>query len=146
MPARRRFVIRKERDVTVLDFTNTPIYALNLRVPILLTDETLPDYVRFFFSFVRGRHGRFLICESVDDIQWRDDPPPSARRAVGNMLGPLEVQRRDGDGTVHFLARMVFKDTLFQTDIAVDPNGTVGISGEKVLVENMPVMDDTFGQ
>jgi hypothetical protein len=146
MPARRRFVIYKDNDVVVLDFTNDPIYALNARAPIVLTDEILPDYIRFFFSFVRGPHGRFLICESVDDIQWHDDPPPSARRAVGNMLRPLEIHHKDEDGTAYLMARMVFKDTLFQTNIAVKPDGMVRISDEKVLVENMPVLDDTFGQ
>ena len=146
MPARRRFVIYKNDDVVVLDFTNEPIYKLNMRAPLTLIDETLPDYVRFFFSFVRGRHGRFLICESVDDIQWRDDPPPSARRAVGNMLRPLEIHHKEENGTAHLPARMVFRDTLFQTEISVNPAGAVKIFNEKVLVENMPVMDDTFGQ
>ena len=66
-PAMRRFVLYKPGDVVVLDWTNEPIYDLNQRVPVYLTDENVTDYVRFFFSYVRGRHGRFIITESVED-------------------------------------------------------------------------------
>jgi hypothetical protein len=146
MPARRRFVIRKKDDIVVLDFTNAPIYALNARAGIELTADNLPDYVRFFFSFVRGRHGRFLITESVDDINWREEPPPTARKAVAKMLKPLAVDATHPDGTVHFTAQMMFKDTLFEAEIDVKPDGFVKLFNEKLLIEDMPVMDDTFGQ
>lgn len=146
MPARRRFALRKKDDVVVLDFTNAPIYALNERVKIQLNAENLADYVRFFFSFVRGRHGRFLIAETVDDIHWREEPPPTARKAVAKMLKPLEADSVAADGTAHFVAQMMFKDTLFESEIEVKPDGFVKLFNEKLLIEDMPVMDDTFGQ
>lgn len=146
LPSRRRFVLRKDADIVALDFTNGPIYALNQRAPLVLDDTTLPDYVRFFFSFVRGRHGRFILCESVDDIAWRDEPPPSARKAIGKMLDPLTVVRKDHDGTTHLSAEMMFRDTLFHAEISVTPDGMVKLSNEKLLVEDMPVLEDTFGQ
>ncbi len=146
LPARRRFVLRKGDQIIPLDFTNGPIYALNESVPLLLDDTTLLDYVRFFFSFVRGRHGRFILCESVDDIAWRDEPPPSARKAIGKMLDPLTLVRRDEDGTAHLSAEMMFRDTLFHAEIAVTPQGMVKLSNEKLLVEDMPVLEDSFGQ
>lgn len=146
MPARRRFLLQQGDDIVVLDFTNAPIYALNARGKLLLTPETLTDYVRFFFTFVRGRHGRFMICETIDDIHWRDDPAPSARKAVGQLLGPLEISETAPDGTAILKAMMMFKDTLFETRVTVSPDGMVKLSEEKLLVEDMPVLDDTFGQ
>lgn len=146
MPARRRFMVAKDQDIVVLDFTNAPIYALNTRAPLILNDDTLLDYVRFFFSFVRGRHGRFLICESVDDIQWREEPPPSARKAIAKMIEPLKISRKDEDGDVHVMAQMMFKDALFHTHITVAPNGNIKLSQEKMLIEDIPVLDDTLGQ
>lgn len=146
LPARRRFVLKKDDDTVVLDFTNAPIYALNERCPLRLDDKNISDYVRFFFTFVRGRHGRFMICESVDDIHWREEPPPAARKAVAKMLTPLDIVSRDDAGTVHFKTQMIFKDTLFEADIEVQASGMVKLSNEKLLIEDMPVMDDTFGQ
>lgn len=72
--------VHRPDGITVLDWTNAPIYKLNESVPIVLDDKTVGFYVRFFFTYVRGRHGRFLIVESVDDIAWKDEPPPRRAR------------------------------------------------------------------
>jgi hypothetical protein len=60
-PPLRRFLLIKKDNVTILDFTNSPIYDLNKNAPIYLNEDTVHEYVRFFFNFVRGRHGRVLI-------------------------------------------------------------------------------------
>ncbi len=146
MPPARRYVVCGPKDSTVIDFTNAPIYALNKKIPIELTEDNVADYVRFFFTFVRGRYGRFIIVESADDIAWKDDPPPAARRSIGNMIEPLAVMRIDRDGSFHLEARIVFRNTLFKSKIAVARNGMVTVSDEEPLVEDMPVLDDTFGQ
>ncbi|MEK7801928.1 MAG: hypothetical protein AAB276_05685, partial [Pseudomonadota bacterium] len=147
IPAARRFLIEKDEHYTVIDFTNMPFYGLNSSVPIKLTKETLGDYTRFFFQFVRGRHGRFLIVESVDDIQWREEPPPAARRAIGKLITPMTLIPNDTpNGPYHLLAQMVFKDSLFQSDITVTETGMVSLSNEKLMIEDLPVLDDVFGQ
>lgn len=146
MPPMRRYVIYKPDDFTILNFTNEPIYALNQKVPIKLTEENVADYVRFFFTYVRGRHGRFVITENVDDIRWKEDPPPSARKAIGKMLFPVKFDGKADNGAFNLKSCMVFKDSLFQSKVKVEPNGFVALSDEELLVEDIPVLDDTFGQ
>lgn len=130
----------------VLDWSNRPLYALNQKAPIVLNDETVPDYVRFFFAHVRGEHGRFLIAENVDDIRWKDDPPPEARKNLAKMLLPVIVKRVAKDGSFEVPITVMFKDSLFQCDIIVSPIGQVDITNEQVLVEDIPVLDDALGQ
>lgn len=146
IPPRKRYAIYGLGRSVVLDFTNKPIYDMNADLPIKLTEENVSAYVRFFFSYVRGRHGRFIIAEGTDDISWKEEPPPSARQAIGRMIRPLIVKKTDPDGTFHLEARMVFKDSLFKSDISVKPDGLVTLSNEELLIEDMPVLDDTFGQ
>lgn len=147
MPAARRFVVMKDGDPVILDFTNAPIYALNTSCPISLGRETVRDYVRFFFTFVRGRHGRFIIVESVDDIAWREEPPPAARKSIAKLIRPIAFHSTDKTADGFFLqAQMMFRDSLFQADIMVKPDGLVQLSNESLLIEDMPVLDDTFGQ
>ncbi len=147
MPAARRFLLMKDNDVVVMDFTNTPIYALNSKVPIKLDRDTVKDYVRFFFTFVRGRHGRFIIVETVDDIAWREEPPPAARKSISKLIKPIAFHSSDkGDGSFFMQAQMMFRDSLFQADVLVKPDGLVQLSNESLLIEDMPVLDDTFGQ
>jgi len=147
MPPSRRFVLMKDDKVTVLDFTNTPIYTLNNELPVHLTRDTVKDYVRFFFTFVRGRHGRFIIVETVDDIAWREEPPPAARKSISKLIKEISFHSSDKeDGSFFMQAQMMFRDSLFQADVSVKPDGLVQLSNESLLIEDMPVLDDTFGQ
>ncbi len=145
IPNIRKFVLYKPGDVVVLNWTNEPLYALNEKAPIQLDETTVLDYVRFFFTYVRGKHGRFIITESAEDVMWRDEPPPAARKAIAKMLEPLHITAREGDN-FKLNARMMFKDSLFKTTVTVQSSGLVSLSDEELLIEEMPVMDDTFGQ
>lgn len=144
-PPIHRYVLYSDDSHVILTFSNEPIYALNLSHPIVLNEENATEYAKFFFSYVRGRHGRFIITENVDDVNWRDDPPPSARKAIGQMLQPVTLDSSDEKG-YHLTACMVFKDSLFKSKITVDAKGYVSLSDEELLVEDMPILDDTFGQ
>ncbi|HRK97545.1 MAG: hypothetical protein KDJ26_06495 [Alphaproteobacteria bacterium] len=147
MPPSRRFLLMKDQDIVVMDFTNTPIYSLNSKVPIQIDRENVKDYVRFFFTFVRGRHGRFIIVETVDDIAWREEPPPAARKSIAKLIKPIAFHASDkGDGSYFMQAQMMFRDSLFQADVLVNSDGLVQLSNESLLIEDMPVLDDTFGQ
>lgn len=146
IPPLRRFALYSDTDFFVLNFSNEPIYELNQKLPISLNKDNIADYARFFFTYVRGRHGRFIIIESVDDIAWKEDPPPSARKAIGQMLTPIILENVDKDGSYQLSATMIFKDSLFKSKIKIDSKGFVSLSDEELLVEDMPVLDDTFGQ
>lgn len=145
-PPRSRYVIQKDGDITVLDWTNEPVYRLNEQAPVRLDHHNVIDYVRFFFTYIRGRHGRFLVTETVDDIQWQEEPPPAARKAVGKMLLPLRVIERDGDGDYILECTMVFKDSLFKARVRVKENGRVELFDEELVIEDIPVIDDVLGQ
>lgn len=145
-PPPRKYVITGKNGTTVIDWTNGPIYRLNERLPVKLTAENAADYARFFFAYIKGRHGRFLIVESIDDISWSEEPPAAARKAIGQLLSPIALNSVGNDGTFHLTACMVFKDSLFRTDIHIRPNGLVDLSNEELLIENMPVLDDVFSQ
>lgn len=145
MPARKTALFYKPGNIVMLDWTNKPIYALNDNAPLTLTEEAVKDYVRFFFNYVRGRHGRFVIVESVDEISWKDEPPANARKAVSSLIAPLHLYGIDNDGTYRLSARMLFKDSLFKADVVVDSNGHVNLEDEELVIEDIPVVDEILG-
>lgn len=146
IPSKRLFALYKPGDCVLLDWTNRPIYALNQRLPIKLTKQNVTTYLRFFFRHVRGRHGRFVIIESLDDVVWRDDPTPSVRAAVSKMILPLTITIARADGSFTVGARMIFQDSLFSANAHVSPLGQVDVRDEQLLIEDMPLLEDTFGQ
>jgi hypothetical protein len=144
-PARILYAVMDEKmNATILDGTNKPVYALNKSVPLALTRDMAAMYVRFFFTFVRGAHGRFHVLESVDDIPWHEEPSPAGRRALADMIEGLRYHR--GGETGHeFCASILFKDSLFESDILVKPDGQVSLTNQKILVENLPVVNQNLG-
>jgi hypothetical protein len=115
VPTMRRFVVYGDDQFMVLNFSNETIYELNKAMPILLSESNVGDYALFFFTYVRGKHGRFIVTENIDDIRWKDDPPPSARTTIGKMIAPVQLEKTDEHGDFHLKACMIFKDSLFRS-------------------------------
>lgn len=149
-PVKRVFAIYQDDDhFEVLDWSNKAIYRLNDRVPVQLDRDNVYDYVRMFFTLVKGRKGRFRIVESVEDLDWKDDPPPSARKAIGDMLMPLTLVSAtpdNHDSAYHLRGVFNHRDMLFQSDVHVSTYGRVRMDNEEILVENLPIFDENLGQ
>lgn len=143
VPGARKYVIYKPGDVNVINWTNQSIYDTNEKAPIRLSSDNVVSYVKFFFNYVRGRHGRFLIIETIDDVRWQIEPPAQGRKIMQEMLSPVELESEDADGTFNLSAFMVFKDSLFKTKIHVKKEGLVSMSGEDLKIEGMPVLQDS---
>ncbi len=144
-PPTVRHLIYKGDDFAVLNWGAKVLEDLNRRVPIRLTGETVCDYLRFYLSHVRGSQGPFQMVEGVDDIDWRDDPPPSARKAIGKMISPLRIQEKTAEGTYILKGAVIHKDSLFEILFVIEPDGKLSTRDEKLLVEDMPVIDGIFG-
>jgi hypothetical protein len=146
MPAPHRYVLFGPGSAVILDWSNEPIYALNRELPIALTEENVRSYVKFFFHHVKGKQGRFVVVESVDGIEWREEPPPAARKAIMKIIEPLKIVGRTEDGGFILSVNIMFRNALFRSEASVTAGGIIELSRQEVLIEDMPVVDDIFGQ
>ncbi len=142
IPGARKYAIYKPGDVNVVNWTNQAIYETNEKAPITIDRNNVVEYVKFFFNYVRGRHGRFQIIETIDDIRWQIEPPLQGRKVMQEMLEPVTFVSQDEDGTFNLEAFMVFKDSLFKTKVHVKKDGLVSMSDEELKIEGMPVLQD----
>jgi len=147
-PRRVSFIYKEEAkpEIYILNGTNEPIYKLNKQAPIILDEKSVFLYARFFFHYVQGRFGRFLIVENVDEVDWKEEPDPAGKRALAKMINPLTLKPYKAGEDFYLTASIVFKDSLFETDIHILKDGTVNLTNQELLVEDIPVLDDIFGQ
>ncbi len=147
-PPLQRFVFHKDdtREFKIVDWTYKTIYEINSEAHINIDDDNVLEYVRFFFSYVKGRHGRFIICESADNIDWKDEPPAEVKKKLNETLQILKIKKKNKENVYEIEAFMILKDTLFKTDIYVEPNGCVTISDHEIIIENIPLLDPILGQ
>lgn len=146
-PPLQRYAFQKKDtlDFTLIDWTYKTIYTMNAENNINLTPENVLEYVRFFFAFVKGRHGRFIICESAENIRWKDEPPEDIRKSMNMVVAPLKIIEKRTDGIFKINGCMMLKDAMFKVDIYVEPNGRITMSDHEILIEDIPVLDATFG-
>jgi hypothetical protein len=145
LPAKSVQILYSDKNIIILNGISKPIYDLAKSHPITLDDKNVCDYVRFFFAHVGDMHGRMALINSVDDIDWREEPPPSARKAMGKMIEPAQITKKLPDGGFEVLTSMIFKNALFQATMQVLKTGIVSIINQELLVEDMPVLEGTLG-
>lgn len=131
------------QNVHILDGTNKPFYRLNKDLPINITVDNIFTYVKFFFEYVRGAQGKFQILDTIDDIDWHEEPAPAGKKALSKMITPLMITEENNENYV-LKAAIIFKDSLFESDVVVGKNGLITLSNQKILVEDLPVIDSVL--
>ena len=120
-PPNVRYVLHKPGDLIVMNWTNEPIYAVNEKAPIKLDRKSLVPYAKFFFHYVRGQLGRFIIVEKPEDVVWLDTATDEEKAKVAELLKPVAYKGIGRDNLFTLTAIVVFKNALFKTDIKVAP-------------------------
>ncbi len=143
VPGAKKYAVYNKDDINVIDWTNQVIYDVNKKAPLILEEQTITDYVSFFFSYIKGRHGRFLVIETADDVRWQEDPPLQGRKVLQEMLKPITVLEKKDDGGFILEAFMMFKASLFKTKIVVSSDGSVEMTDEELMIENLPIIQDS---
>lgn len=155
---RDHFCLVRGDDLLVwLDSSNEPIYRVNEILPIRLTREIVPAYVRFFFHFVRRHETAFDIVETLDDIAWHETASTLTKENIATQLMPLTYFGLDKSGFFRLTGTVLFRDALFRTDILAAARHTIGppeedadeqspfetgmtaLTNEILLAEDLPV-------
>jgi len=120
-PPNVRYLLYKPGDVVLMNWTNGPIYEVNEKAPIKLDRKSLVDYAKFFFHFVRGQLGRFIIVEKPEDVAWLDTANEKEKAEVAGHIKPVAYKGIGRDNLFTLTAYVIFKNALFKTDIKVAP-------------------------
>ena len=103
----------------LLDWSNAPIYSINTTGVLQLAPETVIDYAKFFFYFVRGQLGTFIIAEKPQDLVWLPEAIEEEKTVVESQLMPVTYQGVDDDKRYVLHCSIIFKDALFSSDITI---------------------------
>jgi hypothetical protein len=120
-PPNVRYLLYKPGSVHLMNWTNEPIYTVNEKAPIKLDRKTLVPYAKFFFHYVRGQLGRFIIVEKPEEVAWLANANDKEKADVAEKLMPVTYKRVDRDNLFTMTCTVVFKNALFKTDIKVAP-------------------------
>lgn len=123
----------EDERIIPIDYKNDPIFRLNQTFPINLNEENIYDYTYFFFSSVAGRHGRFFIVDTPDQL------PKDILKTCGDearkYFEPIDLKPTDSSSVFYSSkVTMLFKGSMFTTELIIDTNtGNVELKNEKML-------------
>ncbi len=120
-PPNVRYILYKPGDANLMNWTNEPIYSVNERAPIKLDKKTLVPYAKFFFHYVRGQLGRFIIVEKPEEVVWLPNANAKEKAEVAARLMPVTYKGIGRDNLFTLTCTVVFKNALFKTDIRIAP-------------------------
>ncbi|MCB1683150.1 MAG: hypothetical protein KDI31_01645 [Pseudomonadales bacterium] len=136
---RKDYVVSDTAEVHRLDFASQTIPRLNETVPVLLRENTIADYLHFYFAFSHGRHGRFFLVESVDDLRFAGSMDPAARVDLASLIRPMLISRSSASAAADFIGECTFffNNALFRCEISITGTGSVRLGGETVLQSDL---------
>lgn len=137
-----RYMLYKPGDAELLNWTNEILYRVNDKAPIRLDRKNVIPYAKFFFHYVRGQLGRFIIVEKPDDVAWLDNASEEEMQKVNDRLMPVTYKGIGRDNRYLLTASVVFKNALFKTNIRVAPDGLMELTDEELLLEDLNVPID----
>jgi hypothetical protein len=137
-----RYMLHKAGDPELMNWTNEVIYRVNDKAPIKVDRKNVNLYAKFFFHYVRGQLGRFIIVEKPDDVAWLDNANAEEMQKVADRLQPLTYKGIGRDNRFLLAATVVFKNALFKTNIRVAQDGLMELTDEELLLEDLNVPID----
>lgn len=144
VPEKRCVALDNGAECVPVQFNAEFIPAFAGKNRVMLDSDSASDYMRFWFEYVRSGADRFMLVEAVDDMPWREEPTPQARKSLAKSVMPLTLVDQQGDVFV-FKACMLFRDTLFACTLETTRQGRVSITSRLVIAEGLTVIDSTTG-
>lgn len=134
-----------------LDGSSGPVHETNEAESLALTDETVNNYIRFFFFFVRGDSGPFVLVEEQDDIDLVSDGASGEQNGgtpefeasqlrarlqdLRRRVTPLAIRRVDEGGRWTAECTVAYDDLLFASTLQVSSNGEVEMVDDEPIGE-----------
>ncbi len=132
------FLYRKDL-LVYLDGTAQPIHEANATAPVVLNEENIIDYIRFFGFFVHGEEGPFYIFESIDDEGISQDLEKSEKEILKKFVRPAKFGGVNSEGSFLVNAVLVYSGGIFQADFGISQSGKVTMFNDEPLKVDLPV-------
>lgn len=132
---RSEYVVSNGAESYRLDSSSNTVSELNERVPVVLDESTILDYLHFYCAFSHGRHGRFHLVETVDDLRFVTEPGAEARGELASLIRPIRIRRHPTREESAFAAdcTFFFDDALIACEMSVSDTGRISPGAEVLL-------------
>lgn len=128
-----------------LDGTEAPIYAVNDKKDLNLSEGTIAAYLSFFFEQVGDEDGDIILINNPHDMPLLDSLDPMAYDAVFSQHKPMKIHYDGGFDAYEVTADLYKESQLVRAEIEINMKGRVEIKSQKAIMHGVGNADLTEG-
>ena len=117
-----------------IDGTAIPIYAVNEKDPIRITEMNVIPYLDFFFSNVQGSEGDVFIIKDPRKMPFLESLSDNQKQSVISSFKPLQVSHSDAAGVLRVSGTLYYGGGLISATIAVTQQGQLSFEEQNLLL------------
>jgi len=128
-----------------LDGTANPIYTVNEKSPIQLTEASVAQYLEFFFSHVQGSEGEVFLIKDPRQMPFMNTLDPTQQQRLMSSVKPITVST---DSTQNFRVRgtLYYGGELITSTVVVTPGGRITFQEQIPLLSGIYFPDSPYDQ
>ncbi|PIQ95316.1 MAG: hypothetical protein COV67_15545 [Nitrospinae bacterium CG11_big_fil_rev_8_21_14_0_20_56_8] len=139
-PELKIYYLAQQGELFRLNGTSPPIHEVNIVAPIVLNDDNVLGYLRFFCFFVRAEGGPFLIVEDINNPYIPDSLDATNRSILEQSVRPAGLTGKDEEGQWLADAVVYYGNNVFLASFSINQNGIIDMLDENEIISNLPVM------
>lgn len=120
----------------LVPYTTGALEEMAAQYGLVLTRDTVDDYIRFYLGFTRGQAGRVIPVEQIEQLPLREELSLITRRKLQTGITPMMVEN-----AVQVTGCFLIGDKIFMARAVVDQGGTVSLEPLSLIADTLPILD-----
>ena len=117
-----------------LDGTANPIYTVNEKDPLQLTEDNVIGYLVFFFGNVQGSEGDVFLIKNPDKMPFMSSLTPAQKQNIDRSFRMLEVIPDPANHCFIVNATLHYGGGLVAAEIVIMDDGKISFQDQNLLI------------
>lgn len=120
-----------------LDGTANPLYTVNEKDPVQISEKNVVDYLNFFFNNVQGSEGDIFLIKDPRKMPFIDALNAQQRQDVINSFKTMQVTKQENPSACRVNCTLYYGGGLIASTILVTPDGKLSFHAQSLLMSGL---------
>lgn len=145
MPVFTMYYLGNGEDFIAINGLANPIYEVNEKDPIHLTEANAVSYLRFFFRYVQGSEGEVFLVTETSSIPHIDSISTAKQKEILSMFEPLKTEIVTGEEMYFKMkACILYGDALIKAGLTVRIKGQISFDEQELAVSGITLPHNMY--
>jgi hypothetical protein len=144
MPVFTMVYLTDGSDYIPLDGTANPIYVVDEKDPLILSEANVIPYLEFFFSNVQGSEGDVFLIRDPHKMPFMNSLSAEQRKGIIDNFRPVSVSFDPAESVYKVTGTLHYGGSLLGSTIAVATDGRISFHEQSLLMSGIHFPDSPY--